>query len=104
MNVKEVADRVFQDPTQPMPVEMRVIKSDDPAGTVIKQAEGFDLVVIGVAEEWGLESHLFGWRSERIAAGCPTSLLIVRRFAKTDPIESAAARAESIEQEAKITH
>ena len=38
-----------------------------------------DLVVIGVSEEWGLESHLFGWRPERIAQGCPTSLLIVRR-------------------------
>ena len=103
INAQEVADKVFQDPTQPMPVEMRVIKTDDPAGAVIEQAKGFDLVVIGVAEEWGLESHLFGWRSERIAAGCPTSLLIVRRFAKVDPIESVAAQGESIEQEAKIT-
>ena len=30
------------------------------------------------SEEWGLESHLFGMRPERIAASCPTSLLIVR--------------------------
>jgi len=31
-----------------------------------------------VSEEWGLESHLFGIRPERIAQACPTSLLIVR--------------------------
>ncbi|HSU66081.1 MAG TPA: hypothetical protein VLJ39_04385, partial [Tepidisphaeraceae bacterium] len=43
----------------------------------------FDLVVIGVAQEWGLESQLFGWRPERIAAGTPTSLLIVRQYAKS---------------------
>ena len=39
----------------------------------------FERVIIGVAEEWGLESHLFGWRPERIARDCPTSLLIVRK-------------------------
>jgi Kef-type K+ transport system membrane component KefB/nucleotide-binding universal stress UspA family protein len=84
LNAKEAVDRVFNDPTQPLPVQMRVVESDDPAGTVIDQSQHFDLVVIGVAEEWGLESHLFGWRSERIAAGAPTSLLIVRRFARLD--------------------
>jgi len=103
LNAKQATEKIFNDPTQPMPVEVRVVESNDPAGAVIEQAEGFDLVVIGVAEEWGLESHLFGWRSERIAAGCSTSLLIVRRFSKVDPIESAAAQVESIEQEAKIT-
>jgi hypothetical protein len=35
--------------------------------------------VIGVEEEWGLESHLFGWRPERVARECPASMLIVRK-------------------------
>ena len=51
---------------------------DSPADAVIAEARAFDLVVIGVAEEWGLESHLFGWRAQRIARDCPSSLLIVR--------------------------
>ena len=39
----------------------------------------YDLVVIGVGEEWGLESQMFGFRPQRIAQDCPTSLLIVRK-------------------------
>jgi len=55
-------------------------KDRRPVGVVVHQAQQFDLVVIGVSEEWGLESHLFGWRPERIARDCPCSLLIVRRY------------------------
>jgi len=84
LNAKEAVDRVFNDPTQPQPVQLRVVESNDPVGTVIQQSEGFDLVVIGVAEEWGLESHLLGWRPERIAAGCPTSLLVVRQYKESE--------------------
>jgi Kef-type K+ transport system membrane component KefB len=84
LNAKDAVDRVFNDPTQPLPVQLRVVESADPVGTVIEQSADFDLVVIGVAEEWGLESQLFGWRPERIAAGTPTSLLIVRQHAKSE--------------------
>lgn len=79
LHAKEAVDRVFNEPGQPLPVQFRVIESDDPAGTVIEQSADFDLVVIGIAEEWGLESQLFGLRRERIAAGTPASLLIVRQ-------------------------
>lgn len=79
LHAKEAVDRVFNEPGQPLPVQFRVIESDDPAGTVIEQSAEYDLVVIGIAEEWGLESQLFGLRRERIAAGTPASLLIVRQ-------------------------
>jgi len=55
---------------------------------VLHQAPQFDLVIIGVAEEWGLESHLFGWRAERIARDCPTSMLIVRKYRASKTIET----------------
>lgn len=84
LNAREAVDRVFNDPTQPLPVQMRVVESADPVGTVIEQSAGFDLVVIGVAEEWGLARHLFGWRAERIAAGSPASMLIVRQHARVE--------------------
>jgi Kef-type K+ transport system membrane component KefB/nucleotide-binding universal stress UspA family protein len=104
LNAKSAVDRVFNDPSQPLPVQMRVVESHDPASTVIEQSRDYDLVVIGVAEEWGLESHLFGWRSERIAANCPTSLLIVRRFAKVDLAErSSEATAQAIATAAQAT-
>jgi Kef-type K+ transport system membrane component KefB/nucleotide-binding universal stress UspA family protein len=89
-------ERVFQDPAQAAPVIFRVVEDPSPVGVVLHQAPQFDLVIIGVAEQWGLESHLFGWRAERIARDCPSSMLIVRKhaaaraLAPTAPIESAA--------------
>jgi nucleotide-binding universal stress UspA family protein len=74
----EVVRRVFDDPTQPVPVEIRVVEGGSPVEAVLRAAGDFDLVVVGVSEEWGLESNLFGLRPERIAEGSPTSLLIVR--------------------------
>ena len=82
LNAKQAVEQAFNDPTQPLPVHLRVIESADPVGAVLEQACDFNLVVIGVAEEWGLEHHLFGWRPERIAAGCPTSLLLVRQYVR----------------------
>ena len=46
---------------------------------VIEQAKEFELVVIGVAEEWGLESQLLGFRAERVTREVACSLLIVRK-------------------------
>ncbi len=82
LNAREAVDRVFHDPQSPTPVTMRVIEDSSPVGVVLHQAQQADLVVVGVAEAWGLESHLFGWRAERIARDCPCSLLIVRRQEK----------------------
>ena len=78
--VQKIMDRVINDPTQPVALTFEVVESDIPVDVVLKRAKSFDLVVIGVAEQWGLESHLFGWKSERIARDCPTSLLIVRKY------------------------
>jgi Kef-type K+ transport system membrane component KefB/nucleotide-binding universal stress UspA family protein len=58
----------------------RSVDDPSPVDVVLREAAGRDLVVIGVSEEWGLESHLFGLRPERIAEQSPTSLLIVRKF------------------------
>jgi Kef-type K+ transport system membrane component KefB/nucleotide-binding universal stress UspA family protein len=50
-----------------------------PVDAVLRESANFDLVVIGVSEEWGLESHLFGLRPERVAEQSPASMLIVRK-------------------------
>lgn len=84
-------NRIFNDPTQPNPVNIRTVESETPVSAVLDVAKEFDLVVIGVAETWGLESQLFGMRSERIARDCPTSLLIVRKYAV--PTTTAIAHA-----------
>jgi len=78
LGAKQATDRVFQDPTQPTPVTFRIIANDAPVDVVLAEATKFDLVIIGIGEEWGLESHLFGFRPEKIVEDSPASLLIVR--------------------------
>ncbi|HEV7299040.1 MAG TPA: cation:proton antiporter [Tepidisphaeraceae bacterium] len=76
---RHAVERVFNDPTQPRPVEVRTIESETPVSAVLEAAGEFDLVIIGVSETWGLGSRLFGMRAERIARDCVSSLLIVRK-------------------------
>ena len=74
-------DKAFSDPTQAQAVTVRVVRADDsPAEAVLSQVTDHDLVVIGVAEEWGLESSLLGIRPERIVSECRASVLVVRKY------------------------
>lgn len=77
--VQDEVDRVYAESGQAQAVRVRVVKDVSPVDAVLQIAGGFDLVVLGISEQWGLESHLFGWRPERIAIGSPASLLIVRK-------------------------
>ena len=73
-------------------VTLRVVSAADPVEALVTVArEGFDLVVVGVSETWGLDPSPFTIRHERIARECPASMLIVRRYA--DPATAAARRA-----------
>jgi Kef-type K+ transport system membrane component KefB/nucleotide-binding universal stress UspA family protein len=95
---RQAVDRVFREPDQPLPVTLQVIASDSPVDVVLQQAKDFDLVLIGVSEEWGLESHLFGWRAERITADSPTSLLLVRKLGAESSPAPAPAPTQPIER------
>jgi Kef-type K+ transport system membrane component KefB len=76
---KSTTEQVFNDPSQPLPVTMKTVEGTSPVNVVVEEAKNFDLLVIGVAEEWGLESQLLGFRAERIAREVACSLLIVRK-------------------------
>jgi Kef-type K+ transport system membrane component KefB/nucleotide-binding universal stress UspA family protein len=75
---RDAVTRVFDNTANPRPAELRVVTEGSPVAAVLGAAGDFDLVVVGVSDEWGLESHLFGLRPERIAQRSPASLLIVR--------------------------
>ena len=79
--VEEAVNRIYTEPGQSQAVRLRVVEDVSPVDAVLQIAGEFDLVVLGISEQWGLGSHLFGWRPERIAIGSPASLLIVRKFA-----------------------
>ena len=93
LDARTVVERTFTDPTTSGAVDFQVIEDPSPVGAVIGHARQFDLVVIGVEEQWGMESHLFGFRPERIARETPTSLLIVRKYAGLTPVTTEAEAA-----------
>jgi nucleotide-binding universal stress UspA family protein len=74
LGAKEAVDRVFTEPGSKTPVKFRIIEDQSPVGVVLHQAQNADLVILGMSEEWGLESHLFGWRAQRIARAGPSKL------------------------------
>jgi len=80
LNADAMVERVFSEPSHAAAVRMRVVHHHSPAEAVVRESAGFDLVIVGLSDRWGLESHLFGFRTERIAQGVTTSLLMVRKY------------------------
>lgn len=78
LGAQSEVDRVFSNPALAGSVHFRVVADDSPEDVVLREARNFDLLVIGVSEEWGLESRLIGIKPERVAQEAPSSLLIVR--------------------------
>jgi nucleotide-binding universal stress UspA family protein len=63
---------------------MKVIEHREPVAAALHEAEaGYDLVLVGVGEEWGLEQRRFGLRPEQLIRQCPTSLVVVRAARKS---------------------
>ncbi len=67
-------------------VRLKVVPSDDALEVAVGEARsGYDLVIIGVSEAWGLDPTSFGQRYERLASESPASLLIVRKHDSVAP-------------------
>jgi nucleotide-binding universal stress UspA family protein len=86
--VREVSDEVL--PANAGRIQVKIVEHAQPEHAVIEEAEqGYDLVVIGASQEWGLESRAVGIRPERIIQECPASLLIVRQHLPTAGVATA---------------
>lgn len=76
-------------------VHFKVVAHDSPEDAALEEARrGYDLVVVGVGAEWGLENGLFGLHRERLIADAPTSLLVVchpRPAPAAEPADAPAA-------------
>ena len=74
-----VADVFRQGMQLPDRVTLKVVDPADPVPAVLAEARGgYDLVVVGVGAEWGLQQRRFGFYSEQLIRECPTSLLVLR--------------------------
>ncbi|MCE9668758.1 cation:proton antiporter [Myxococcus stipitatus] len=74
-------------------VRLKVVRHESPEDAALEEARegGYDLVVVGVGSQWGLEDRLFGIQRERIVRDAPGSLLVVR---EPEPVVEAVAEAE----------
>lgn len=63
----------------PSDFDVKTVVSDDPVDAVLGEAGGYDLLVVGVGEIWGLDHQLFGMQPERLIRATTQSLLIVHQ-------------------------
>ncbi|MEX2400500.1 MAG: universal stress protein [Rhodothermales bacterium] len=60
-------------------VRVKLVEDDDPVNAIIREAwMGYDLLVAGASETWGIDSTLFSEPLRRLAFATPASLLVVR--------------------------
>ena len=77
-------------PSQEGGVRLKVVRHDAPDEAALEEARhGYDLVVVGVGAQWGLEDRLFGLHRERIIRDAPGSLLVVRHPEHAPAVEPA---------------
>lgn len=82
LGVGEKVEEVFQEKTQGLSAQVvfKVVEHSSPAAAVVEEsADDYDLVVVGVGAEWGLEHRPFGLQAEVLIAQCSTSLLVLRQ-------------------------
>ncbi|MCP3099150.1 cation:proton antiporter [Myxococcus sp. K15C18031901] len=81
--------------TEGVGVRLKVVRHESPEDAALQEARegGYDLVVVGVGVEWGLEDRLFGIQRERIVRDAPGSLLVVR---EPEPVVEAVVEAEPV--------
>jgi nucleotide-binding universal stress UspA family protein len=61
-------------------VDLRVVEHTSPADAALEESSrGYDLVIVGIGREWGLEERPFGIQPEVLMNECPVSLLVVHR-------------------------
>jgi nucleotide-binding universal stress UspA family protein len=75
-NARAAVETLFSE--EPGRAHFKAVAHDSPEDAALEEARhGYDLVVVGVGSEWGLEDSLFGLQRERLIGDAPTSLLVV---------------------------
>jgi Kef-type K+ transport system membrane component KefB/nucleotide-binding universal stress UspA family protein len=66
-------------PSSPSALSVKVCPHAEPAEAALAEAQtGYDLVMVGIGPDWGLEQRSIGLASEPLLQRCPVSILILR--------------------------
>jgi nucleotide-binding universal stress UspA family protein len=75
-------------------VIFRVIEDQVPARALLAETRaGYDLMIVGMGREYGLEQRAFGLQREQLLSECPISVLVVRHADAEEPSEVPSSRA-----------
>jgi nucleotide-binding universal stress UspA family protein len=105
LGVGEKVEEVFQEKTQGLSAQVifKAVEHASPALAVLEEAaDDYDLIVIGIGAEWGLEHRPFGMQAEMIIAQSSTSLLVMRQ-GNAAAVRAAERAAEATQELATVT-
>ena len=71
-------------------VRLEVVEDGSPIDAALRASGGYDLVVVGLGESFGLGTRPWSLRRERLVGACPTSLVIARRA--EEPVAESVER------------
>jgi Kef-type K+ transport system membrane component KefB/nucleotide-binding universal stress UspA family protein len=83
LGAQQEIDQTFTEegPWNRTSVRMKLVSHEKPAQAAVEEAgRGYDLVIVGAGNQWGLERRLFGLVPEFMVERCPISLLLVRQY------------------------
>ncbi len=85
-------DELFSEPDTNGKVRMRVVEHDSPPDAVLEEAQrGYDLIVLGVPERWGLDKGVLSLRRRRVLAEAPLSILVVHPSSQAAAVTTPSA-------------
>lgn len=78
LGVRELVDKHIPSAGATQQVHFRVLESDSPIDAVTAESHRYDLLILGLAEEWNLDTGILSRHEESVVQLAPCSILIVR--------------------------
>ena len=77
---RRILERTFQDLVFDKPPEKKIIQANSALAGILKEAENYDLVIVGASEEGFIDKFAFGSIPQQIASGAPNSSVMVKGY------------------------
>ena len=77
---QRILDKTFQDLHFQKEPEKKIITASSPLAGILKEAEDYDLVIIGASEQGFIDQFAFGSIPQRIASQSPHSSIMVKGY------------------------
>jgi uncharacterized hydrophobic protein (TIGR00271 family) len=77
---RKILERTFQDLNFSKPPDKKIIQASSAPTGILKEAENYDLVIIGASEEGFIDQFAFGSIPQRIASQAPHSSVMVKGY------------------------